>query len=106
MPFPNQDYNKRDCQLPANCKDLTDAIKHDEISALPRVQDPPITRLVSLPEKVSIKYLAEISGASLYTMSIVLDEMQVFVRVDRSVDFETAVRILRKYGIAAKRDVQ
>ena len=93
MSFPNQDYSKRDSLLPAGCKDLSDAIKHEQDSAVP---DPPIIRQVSLPEKVSVKYLAEITGASVRTMT-------TLVSIHRSVDFEVAARILRKYGIEAKR---
>jgi hypothetical protein len=97
MPFSNQDYNKRDCELPAGCKDLVDVIKHDEESAL-QPADPPITRQVFLPEKVSVKYLAEISGAGIFAIS-----MHASVGVNRSVAFEEAAKILRKYGIEAKR---
>jgi hypothetical protein len=103
MPFPNQDYSKRDYLLPAGCTDLTDAIKHEKASALPPVPDPPITRQVSLPEKVSVKYLAEVSGASLYTITILMQELHIVGEVSRSIDFEDAAKILLKYGIAAKR---
>jgi hypothetical protein len=96
MPFPNQDYSKRDSLLPAGCKDLSDAIKHERDSALPPVPDPPITRQVSLPEMVSVKYLAEVCGASRYAIA-------VLTSVNRSVNFELAAKILRKYGIEAKR---
>jgi|SRR5580692_692336 hypothetical protein len=103
MPFPNQDYSKRDYLLPSGCKDLTDAIKHEEASVSPPVLDPPITRQISLPEVISVQYLADISGVSLHTMTTLMDEMRVGVNVGRSVDFEVAAKILLKYGIAAKR---
>jgi hypothetical protein len=105
MPFPNQDYSKRDGLLPEGCKDLADAIKHEQASALPPVPPPPITRQVSLPEVVAVKYLAEVSGASLYTIALDMQELREGTSVDRSVDFELAAKILRKYGIAAKRAV-
>jgi len=103
MPFPNQDYNKRDSLLPAGCKDLADAIKLEQASGRPPFPDPPITRQVSLPEIVSVKYLAEVIGASLYTMNMLMNALKVPISVDRSVDFEVAARILRKFGIEAKR---
>jgi len=96
MPFPNPDYSKRDSLLPAGCKDLSDAIKHEQDSAMRPAPDPPITRQISLPEKVSVKYLAEITGASVRTIT-------TLVSIHRSVDFEVAARILRKFGIEAKR---
>ena len=105
MPFPNQDYSKRDGLLPEGCKDLADAIKHEQASALPPVPPPPITRQVSLPEVVAVKYLAEVSGASLHTIVLDMQELREGTSVDRSVDFELAAKILRKYGIAAKRAV-
>ena len=103
MSFPNQDYSKRDPSLPAGCKDLVDAIKHEETSALPQIPDPPITRQVVLPDMVSVQYLVEVSGASAYTIALVMQEMRVGSNVGRSVDFDVAAKILRKYGIAAIR---
>jgi hypothetical protein len=96
--MPIQDHNKRDCNLPAGCKDLADAIKHDEESAL-QPANPPITRQVFLPEKVSVKYLAEISGAGIFAIS-----MHASVSINRSVNFEEAAKIMLKYGIEAKRE--
>ena len=66
--------------------------------------DPPITREILLPEKVAVKYLAEASGQDLSTVVALMRE-RIFVRVDRSVDFEDAAKILRRYGIAANREV-
>src|ERR1700733_9835181 len=104
MPFPNEDHSKRESLLPAGCKDLADAIKHEQASALPPAPLPPISRLVSLPDVVAVRYLAEVSGASLNTIILELREgYSVNRSVNRSVDFELAAKILRKYGIAAKR---
>jgi hypothetical protein len=103
MPFPNHDYSQRDGQLPAGCKDLADAIKHEQASALPPLPDPPITRHVTLPDKVAVKYLVEVSGASLYTIALMMEGFWDSTSVNRSVDFELAARILRKLGIAATR---
>jgi len=103
MPFPNHDYGKRDGLLPSGCKDLADAIKIEEAFALPLSPEPPIIRKILLPEKVAVRYLAEVSGASLYTIIITLRELHVIIDVERSVDFNIAAKLLRKYGIAAMR---
>ena len=103
MPLPNQDFSKRDASLPDGCKDLVDAIKHEQASALPMISDPPIKKVVVLPDIVSVEYLIEVSEVSAYTMTLVMQEMQVLSNVGRSVDFEVAAKILRKYGIAAIR---
>jgi len=103
MPFPNQDYSKRDCQLPAGCKDLTDAIKHETASISPPPAEPPITRHVTLPEKVSVKFMAEISGQELSVIVDDLVRLRCFLGLNRSLDFEDAAKVLRKYGISATR---
>jgi hypothetical protein len=103
MPFPNQDYNKRDYLLPAGCKDLADAIKCEGASVPLPAPEPPITRHVTLPEKVSVRFLAEISGQALDTIARVMSQLRIGVSVERSVDFEDAARILRRYGIAAEK---
>jgi hypothetical protein len=98
MSFQNQDH-ERDCKLPPGCKDLADALKHEQESALQSVPDLPITKQVYLPEQVSVKYLAEVSGAGIFAIS-----RQTSVSVNRSVAFDVAARILLKYGIEAKRE--
>jgi hypothetical protein len=103
MPFPNQDYSKRDCQLPAGCKDLADAIKHEAASVSPPPAEPPITRYVTLPEKVSVKFMADISGQELSTIVDDLVRLRCFLGLNRSLDFEDAAKLLRKYGISATR---
>ena len=104
MPFSHQDHGKRDYLLPAGCKDLADALKHEEASRPQPIPEPPITRRVTLPEKVSVKFLAEISDQTLDAIAAVMRQLRIVVSVDRSVDFEDAVRILWRYGIAADRD--
>ena len=66
--------------------------------------EPPIARRISLPEKVSVKYLVEISGQKLHEVVALMDLLHICVSVNRSVDFEDAAKILRKYGIAAERE--
>ena len=62
----------------------------------PSISDPPVTRKVALPPIVSIKYLAEVCGVSAAILS-----NQIGYHVDRSVSFQIAAGILRKYGIEA-----
>jgi hypothetical protein len=105
MPFPNQNYSKRDCLLPDGCKDLVDAIKREEASVSPPVPDPPIVKYVTLPAKVSLGYLAEVTGQELATIIDELVHLRLFLGMHRSLDFEDAAKLLRKYGIGANRQL-
>ena len=60
------------------------------------LRGPPPTRQVSLPPIVSVRYLAEVCGVSADVLSA-----QMGYDVDRSVSFQIAAGILRKYGIEA-----
>jgi hypothetical protein len=82
---------------------LADLKEHTEASAAQVTPRPKLTRLVFLPEKVSVMYLAEVSGSSLYTMEILMKELHIFSEPFRSIDFADAAKILRTYGILAKR---
>ena len=82
---------------------MADAIKLDAATVPPAVGYPPVTKRVTLPEKVSVRFLAEFSGQDLHTINRVLHELRIAVDVNRSVDFEDAQRILRRYGIWAER---
>ena len=94
--------SKRDYLLPPRCKDLIDALQRRPkvVAAAPY---PPVTRQVTLREKVSVRYLAEISGKELYAIFRVMAEMRVNVSPNRSVDFADAQKILRRCGIWAAR---
>jgi hypothetical protein len=105
MPFPNQDCSKRGYLLPAGCMDLAGAVKYETALFLPHEAAPLITQLLCLPKKVSAKYLAELSGTSLYTVFSVVLELRVRINDDLSIDFEEAAKILLKYGIATKRAI-
>src|ERR1035438_1732548 len=97
MPFPNQDYSKRDYLLPPGCKDLADAIKLGAATVPPHVCYPPITKRVTLPGKVSVRFIAEVSGQDLQTINGVMHALRIAVDVNRSIDFDDAQRILRRY---------
>jgi hypothetical protein len=64
---------------------------------------PPITRKITLPNVVAVRYLAEVSGQDLVSINALMTELRIFVDVDRSVDFGAAQRILRHFGIWAER---
>jgi len=64
---------------------------------------PPIWKRVALPEKVSVKYLAEISGDSLGEFLEEMHKFRILIDANRAVDFADAEKILRAYGIAADR---
>src|ERR1022692_3177286 len=57
-PEPNK--QKRDCSLPPDCKDLIDAIRFQPKKV--SISLPPITRRVTLPEIVSVRYLSKLLG--------------------------------------------
>jgi len=64
---------------------------------------PPITRKITLPNVVAVRYLVEISGQDLATINALMTGLRIFVDVNRSVDFGTAQKILRHFGIWADR---
>jgi len=57
------------------------------------------------PEKVAVRYLAEVSGQQLSTILALMNTLRIIVEVNRSVDFDDAAKILRRYGIGADRNV-
>lgn len=94
VPEPNDP--KRDGSLPVGCKDLIDAImSQPESVAVPL---PPITREVTLPDIVAVRYLAELLQMSTRDAAGVSGYFG-----GRSVPFEKAQRILRRYGIWANK---
>jgi hypothetical protein len=98
---PNPNYSNHNSLFPANATDLVSSIANAEASILPPAQEPPITRHVSVPEKVSVKYIAELTGQPRYAVTSLMN--QLGVSQDRSIAFEDAAEILRRYGIAAER---
>jgi len=103
MSSSSPDNEEREGLLPDGSKDLAEAIQRKEAASMPASPYPRLTRAIVLPEMVSIKYLAEISGASLYTITLLMQELGIGGEVSRSIDFADAARILRHYGILAKR---
>ena len=66
--------------------------------------DPPISKRVKLPETVTARYLAEITGQELPKIVEELKRLRLFLGYQRSLTFEAAAQLLRKYGIGADRD--
>jgi hypothetical protein len=58
---------------------------------------------VEIPERAPIKLLARILGKKIYQIIADLMELNVFANVNESVDFETASKVLRKYGYQVKK---
>lgn len=90
------DYKKRDGSLPPGCKDLIDVIRAQPWASPTPL--PPITQRVALPEIVAVRYLAELLQMSKEDVAALCGYFG-----ERSVPFEQAQKILRKYGIWADR---
>lgn len=88
------DGKKRDCSLPPGCKDLIDVIKSQSQAASTPVT--PIIQRITLPEVVAVRYLAELLRLSKEDVSALCGYFG-----ERSVPFDQAQKILRKYGIWA-----
>jgi hypothetical protein len=74
--------------------------KRKKVGAPP--PDPPITRRVKLPESITVGYLAELTGQKLPKIVEELKRLKCYR--DRALDFESAEKLLRKYGIGADRE--
>jgi hypothetical protein len=85
---------KRDCSLPPGCKDLIDVIRSQPQPAPSPL--PPITQRVTLPEVVAVGYMAGLLQLSKEEVSALCGYLG-----ERSVPFDLAQKILRKYGIWA-----
>jgi hypothetical protein len=45
----------------------------------------------------------DITGASSHTMTLLMQELGIFGETDRAIEFDNAARILKEYGVGAKR---
>lgn len=104
MAFPLPDYSKRDYLLPEGCKDVTDLLKREAVAASAERQDPPITKRVTLPEIVSVRFLAQITGQQIEVIIRWMWALRICVDKHRSVSFEEAEKVLRKFGVGADRE--
>jgi len=64
--------------------------------------DPPIARRLRLPETVTVGYLAELTGQK--PAKIIEELKRLKCYRSRALDFESAEKLLRKYGIGADRE--
>ena len=89
--------------LPPGCKDLIDVIRSQPLP----VPDPlpPITRRVTLPEIVAVRYLAELLGADIHSLFAEMCEMRIGVSWYRSMSFDEAQKLLRRRGIWADKAI-
>jgi hypothetical protein len=89
----------RGFNLPPGCKDLFDVLR----LATAENHSPecsPFLR-ISLPEKVAVRYLAEVSGQELDRVLHDMGKLSIYIDVNRSMDFHDAARLLDRYGIGA-----
>lgn len=105
----NPDYSKRDCSLPAGCKDLIDVLN---LNKRRNLADPPV-KIVPLPTKsgegftveitpaTTVKDLAEILHLRPIEIIAGLMGMGVFANLNHVVDFDSAAKLLAKYGYFA-----
>jgi hypothetical protein len=96
MPVPDSDESKRGYWPPPiwSAKPKQPA---------PSQPDPPIGRYVTLPERVSVEYLAELTGQGVREVMEELCRLRLYFHVHRGVEFEGAAKLLRKYGIGANK---
>jgi hypothetical protein len=95
MSAPDSDEGKRGWSLP-----IWSAKPNEPVLTTP---DPPVTRFVSLPDRVSITYLAEITVQDPSAVIGHLVRLRLFLGIYRGLDFEAAAKFLRKYGIGANK---
>jgi Translation initiation factor IF-2, N-terminal region len=63
----------------------------------------PTLREVTIPTEILVRELAETAGQKPYKIIADLMEIGVFANVNQAISFEAASRILKKYGIIAKK---
>jgi len=105
METSNEDNRERGYLLPPGCKDLLDVIKLPKAPEPGSAPYPPITRKITLPNVVAVRFLVETSGQDVETIVALMHKLRIIVDVNRSVDFGTAQKILRHFGIWAERGV-
>jgi hypothetical protein len=105
------DYSKRDCLLPPGCKDLIDVLNLEAAgtagsatfqSGLPAVS-PLEGTTVELGPTIMVKELAKLLGGNAYIVVADLVETGVCASFHDQISFETAAKVLAKYGVIARR---
>jgi Translation initiation factor IF-2, N-terminal region. len=62
-----------------------------------------VSREVAIPENIIVRELANIAGQKPFKIIADLMEIGIFANVSQPITFEAASRILKKYGILAKK---
>jgi hypothetical protein len=104
----DNEYMKRGYLLPEGCKDLIDALRPKveprAVAPADRSSDlPPITRELAVPDEMNIIELAAAAERKPFQIIADLMEFGIYANVKAQLDFETISRVLRKYGILARR---
>jgi hypothetical protein len=106
------DYSKRDYLLPPGCRDLIDVLNLTKQSYTldgapphhgpkPKYSGQAFT--VELKTPTTVKDLAEVLHVKPFRVIAALMELGVFANVYQVVDFDTASKLLAKYGLWATR---
>ena len=105
----NPDYSKRGCSLPPGCKDLIDVLnlnKRRDLADVPvKVVPLPATSnegfTVEVTSTTTVKDLAELLHLKPLEIIAGLMEMGVFANLNHVVEFDSAAKLLAKYGYFA-----
>jgi len=79
-------------------------MKLKEVSKRASVPAPPITKKVTLPGVVAVRFLIDVSGQEPETVTGLMNNLHILVDINRSIDFAAAQKILRQFGILAERE--
>ena len=93
---------KRDPLLPRGCKDLIDVIRRQRRQSTAEPPPPQIHAWVFLPERVTVRYLALLTGKDVHSVSTHMKKLGIHFSMERGVDFAGAKRLLLLYGIQAE----
>jgi len=97
----NYDNGERGYLLPEGCKDLLDALKLRD-SSEQNSSLPPITEVLGLPNVISAQELAVRANRKPFQVIADLMTLGVFAALDHPLDFDTASKVVRKYGYLAQ----
>jgi len=78
-------------------------LKQKKPKPAPEMIELPTIQEVTISEEIVVKELAKIAGQKPYKIIADLMEIGIFASVIQKIGFEAASRVLKKYGIAAKR---
>jgi len=108
----NPNYGKRDYLLPPGCKDLIDVLnlkQRDEAWREAAIKIVPLPTqategfTVEIAPTTTVKDLAEFLHVKPLGIIVALMELGVFANLNQVVDFNSAAKLLAKYGYFATR---